>query len=98
MTDAEMMQVPVLEAWLRMCAETPEFVNNYNRLRGTALTFTFPPRSPIAQMIDRACDAPPSFGNDPEAEHKFFDFCKDTLLRLPMLQDPKYFQPPQEPT
>ena len=91
-SDAELTAMPVLEAWLRMCCETPELVANYNRLRGTKITFTPPKRDPIAMMVDQACGREPTFDNDPDELQEFFGWCRDTLLRLPMLNDPENFQ------
>jgi hypothetical protein len=93
LTDKELTAIPVLEAWLHMCTDTPEFVDNYNRLRGTKLRFTLPPRSGIEQAVDRACGMEPSFGNDEAEQQRFFEDCKEILLHLPMLNDPKNFQP-----
>jgi hypothetical protein len=83
----------VLETWLEMCCTTPEFVKNYNRLNGTSITFTLKPRSNIEALVDKACEVPQGFGNDPEQEREFFAWCTNTLMRLPMLSDPKYFEP-----
>lgn len=93
MSDKVLTEVPVLEAWLHMCTDTPEFVDNYNRLRGTKLRFTLPQRSNIEQAVDRACGVEPGFGNDEAEQQQFFEHCRDLLLRLPMLSDPKFFQP-----
>jgi hypothetical protein len=91
-TDQELTEVPVLEAWIRMCCETPEFIANYNRLNGTGLRFTLPPRAPLDMMVDQACGRIPGFGNDPEQERKFFADCAELLLHLPELDDPRCFR------
>lgn len=91
-SDKELTEVPVLEAWLRMCTDTPEFVENYNRLRGTKLRFTLLPRSNIEQIVDRACGVEPSFGNDEAEQQQFFDHCRELLQHWPGLYDAKNFR------
>jgi hypothetical protein len=90
--DKELTQMPVLEAWLRLCCESDEFVANYNRLRGTNIRFTLPKRSGIELLVDQATGHVPTLENDEAEIAGFMEFCRDTLLRLPMLQDPRNFQ------
>jgi hypothetical protein len=80
-----------LETWLRMCCETPEFVAQYNRLRGTSLRFELPQRSPIEAMVDQACGNVPSLTNDEGELQEFFRECRDLLLRWPGLDNPANF-------
>jgi len=81
----------LLETWLRMCCESPEFVANYNRLRGTNLRFELPQRSPIEAMVDQACGRVPSLDNDEGERQEFFEHCRDMLLRWPGLDNAAFF-------
>lgn len=90
--NANATQVPVLEAWLRMCIETSEFVENYNRLRGTSLRFTLPVRSPIEQMVDRSCGHTPTLNLDETELQQFFEHCRELLLHWPGLYEARNFQ------
>jgi hypothetical protein len=86
----------VLEAWLRMCCETPEFVKNYNRLYGTSLRFELPARAPIERLVDQACGYTPTLGNDVGELQQFFEHCRDLLLMWPGLDDQRNFVQPTE--
>ena len=61
--------------WVLMCAETSEFVTQYNRLNGTAINFSAPARTPIQAMVDRACGHVPAPSNDEADMQAFVGHC-----------------------
>ena len=69
--------------WLAMCAGNDEFVENYNRLRGTHISFKPPRRSPIELAIDCATGHVPLPENDPDELRQFLGFCMACLARVP---------------
>lgn len=72
-----------LEHWITLCASAREFVDNYNRLRGTSIAFEPTPRTPIEAAIDMACGHVPTITNDPGELAGFIEFCADMLQRIP---------------
>lgn len=74
--------------WLTMCAETDEFVENFNRLYGTRLSFKPVARSPIEAMVDRACGHVPVAANTEADMDAFFSHCADLWLRIPVPAEP----------
>ncbi len=69
--------------WVLMCAETPEFVAQYNRLFGASINFSAPRRTPIEAMVDRACGHEPAPVNDEADMHEFVAYCIDLWCRMP---------------
>lgn len=73
----------VFIAWFKLCAANDEFVANYNRLRGTRITFAPPPRTPFEKLIDDATGHVPMPKNDPRELAAFVIFCLDMFNRIP---------------
>ena len=62
--------------WVVMCAETPELVRQYNRLRGTSLSFVpIFPRDAISALIDQACNFNAVVRNNPDEIAQFVAHC-----------------------
>lgn len=71
----------MIKKWLLMCAIDPEFVANYNRLRGTSISFDVPSRTPLEAAIDACCgfSPTPKTKNDDEELRNFFMFCVEVM-------------------
>lgn len=69
--------------WFKLCASTPEFIANYNRLRGSRISFTPPARTPFEALIDSATGHVPMPRNDPRELAAFMAFCLDLFQRIP---------------
>ena len=60
--------------WLMVCSGNSEFVENFDRLSGAALSAK---RSPIDRMVDEAT------GKQDDDLGKFVAFCHDLWQRIP---------------
>ncbi len=69
----------MLSQWMKMCADSPEFVAQFDRLRGTNIQRK---GTPLELAID---DATGRFEADSK---KFAKFCFDMFLRLPPITTP----------
>lgn len=87
MTDDDIIAAnfPAFTEWLNMCASSTSLVSEHDRLRGTNLMRR---GAPIDLTIDHAT------GRLEEEARGFFDFCKDTFLRIPGLKYGKENLPP----
>ena len=74
---------PLFVEWFTLCASTDEFVSNFNRLRGTHISFTVPLRTPFEALIDSATGHVPMPRNDPRELAAFMAFCLDLFQRIP---------------
>lgn len=79
-----MTRAEALIEWLVLCAESREFVSNYNRLTGARVSLAPPVRTPFERLIDRATGHVPAPKNDPRELTAFMDFCRDMFERLPL--------------
>jgi hypothetical protein len=80
MSEAKEAFHALLNQWVEMCATTPEFVAQYNRLNKSAACFDTKARTPIEAMVDKACGHifTPDF--DTEDNSQFVKHCVDLFL------------------
>ena len=74
--------IPTLGECAAEALATPEFVENWNRLRPEypITVMMHNRRTAIEAAIDKACDVPPVIWS-PETKAEFFLFCADYILR-----------------
>lgn len=72
--------VITLETCIREALNTPEFIEQYNRLNGSRIG---KPRAPIEQMIDKIT------GYEKDQMYKFFNFVRDYVWIPLLYQDLK---------
>ena len=79
----------LLSQWIEMCATTPEFVAQYNRLNKSNACFDLRDQSPIVAMVGKACGLTVADRLDTKDNREFIRHAVDLFLRMNGLPVPE---------